>query len=94
MKVKIIGIPWYRKENYSRFKSLFVDGHNLPDTFDDWLKKSQDLLSCLQSQGHIIEKVYIDPDTFPEWCRRRGLDINSRARTDFANDFVARKYIN
>jgi hypothetical protein len=93
MEVKILGYAWYREEDYAELKNLFIDGHNLPDTFDEWLNKSQSLFDQLRANGNIVEKVYIELDSFPVWCRSRGLDIDSRSRIDFVNDFVARKYI-
>jgi len=93
-QVKATGIAWYKKENYERLKELFVDSHLLPDTLDEWLNKAQNLIDQLRITGRIVEKVDIDPDVFPEWCRGRGLDINARARADFADEFIARKYIN
>jgi len=93
-KAKALGIAWYKEEDYLRLKDLFVDGHTLPDTFNEWLDKAQNLFNQHRTKGHIVEKVYIDPNTFPDWCRGRGLDIDTNARSEFASEFVARKYIN
>lgn len=92
--IRATGIPWYRKEDYVRLKNLFIDGHDLPLTFDEWQQQAQDLFDGLKSKGHIVEKVYIEPDPFTDWCLRRGLDINANARVNFANEFVARIYAN
>jgi hypothetical protein len=36
--------------------------------------------------------VYIDPDTFPEWCREEGVGVNREGRGKFAGDVVEKKY--
>jgi hypothetical protein len=36
--------------------------------------------------------VYIDPDTFPEWCRKEGLGLNREARGKFASEVAEQKY--
>lgn len=91
-QLKAIGIPWDKEEDYEHLKTIFDDHQNLPSTFQDWLNKAQNLADRIKSQGCIVEKVYIDPNTFPQWCRGRGLDINGQARIEFVNEFVARKY--
>ena len=40
----------------------------------------------------MTERVYIDPDTFPEWCRKEGLSVGRYARNKFAAGVVAEKY--
>jgi len=90
----VIGMVWYRQEEYARFRKLFRDGRKLPPTYKQWLKQANKGLEQLTAQGHLVEKVYLDLDTFPDWRRRRGLDIDADARMRFANEAVARKYRN
>jgi len=92
MEPELIGIPWYKKEHYPRILAIFTDGHNLPDTFDDWLKKAQDIADRIESRGSTVIKVDIDPETFPAWCMSRGLNIDSNARNYFVNCFLAGEY--
>ncbi|MBA3572165.1 MAG: hypothetical protein H0W34_09375 [Pyrinomonadaceae bacterium] len=79
-------------EHYDELRCLFSDGKNLPATYDEWLKKAQDLFDKFKREGHNVEKVYIEPDTFPAWCAERGLDVNSQARVRFANESVYKKH--
>lgn len=92
-QVKYVGMPWYRRADYEKLLSIFSDNHVLPETFEKWLQKAEDGFDDFTRQGLIVEKVYIDPDTFPAWCRARGLNIDAKARVEFANDFVGRKYL-
>lgn len=92
LPIRAVGIAWFRRENYAKARKLFKDGHKLSPTYDQWLKRAKRAEKELKAQGHIVEKAYIDPETFPAWCRARGLDINAEARIRFANEFVAGKY--
>jgi hypothetical protein len=92
MKVQFTGIAWYHKQDYDKLRSLFVDGSNLPDSYDEWLSKAQALFDRMKREGHAVEKVYIDPKTFPGWCAVRGMDLDSKARVRFANESVYQKH--
>ncbi len=93
-QIRATGIAWYRQEDYAKIKKIMVDHRKLPDTYKKWLKSAKNTLDHLVAQGHLVEKAYIDPDTFPDWCGQRGLDVDAKARMDFANEFVAIKYRN
>jgi hypothetical protein len=92
-KVQYIGMAWYHREDYEKLSSIFTDSHVLPKTFDKWLQLAEKGFNSFASQGITVEKVYINPDTFPAWCKARGLDINTEARFEFSTDFVRRKYL-
>ena len=87
------GMVWYRRDDWEKLRAIFADSHVLPDTYDQWLQKAEDGYRRFKGGGTIVEKVYIDPETFPDWCRNRGLDIDANARTAFSSEMVRRKYI-
>lgn len=91
-EISAAGIPWYRREDWDALKRIFVDPDDLHDTFDEWRKAAGNLESNLRRDGHVVERAYIDPETFPDWCRSRGLNIDARARSQFASEFVSEKH--
>lgn len=93
-EIRAFGVAWYRQEDYAKIKKIMVDHRKLPDTYKKWLKSAEQTVNQIGGHGHIVEKVYIDPDTFPAWCRARGLDIDADARMRFANEAVIVKYRN
>jgi len=85
-QVQAVGIAWFRdSESYQKALSIFNDADNLPSSYGEWLLKTKQLYKVVKRSGKIPVKAEIDPDTFPEWCRDRGLNIDADARMEFAN---------
>jgi hypothetical protein len=94
MQIRACGIAWYHKEDYKKILEVMEDSHKLPGTFKQWLDSANNGIKRFSSEGRIVEKVYIDPETFPDWCRARSMNVDANARMRFANEFVGRKYAN
>jgi hypothetical protein len=75
MKVSVMGLAWFRREDYRTLKSLFADGTGLHPSYDEWLKAAEGMFEQLKRQGIETHKVYIDPEEFPAWCKANGLNI-------------------
>ena len=83
--VRIAGIPWYTAEDYDAAIRVMTDRDKFTAGFDVWLSEAHRVEQKLQGLGYITVRAFIDPETFPDWCRARGLNINAKARNDFAN---------
>jgi hypothetical protein len=75
---------WYREEDWDTLKTLFADAHLLPKTYADWLARAEDMKARVQADGDIVIKVFIDPETFPAWCTKKGLPMDAEARSQLA----------
>jgi hypothetical protein len=84
----MVGICWYRPGDYDRLTALFKAGEVLPDTYEEWLQDAPDAIVTLASQGYAAVKAYIDPVTFPEWCRTRRLEMDATARTRYGAEYA------
>ena len=67
---------------------LFKDGHKLPLTYEDWEQQVYEIIDQAKIQEIVVIKAYIDPKTFPNWCRARDLNIDAKARERFATEFA------
>ncbi len=83
--IRATGIPWYQAEDYDAIRRIMADGHKLPTSFQIWRTKAERGEEKLRREGHIIVRAFIDPETFPDWCRTRGLNIDAEARILFAS---------
>ncbi len=86
----IIGMDWYYREDYDAILRIMTDSHKLPGSFDVWLAEAEQGEQKFKRDGYTVVRAHIDPETFPDWCQSRGLDIDSQARMDFAN-FIAKE---
>lgn len=84
--VHIAAMAWYRREDYPRILAVMEDAKLLPQTWEDWFKSAKQGRDRLRAQGYVVEQVNIDPDTFPDWCRARGLKVDAHARSTFASE--------
>lgn len=85
MPIRAFGLVWYRQEDYPTILSIMEDHHVLPATWHLWQMQAEQTEKRIRREGNITVKAYIDPATFPEWCRSRGLNINADARMEYAN---------
>ena len=53
----VIGVAWYRPEQYERLLEISVDGEELEATYDEWMENAEDTLKEIQKKGIYFEKV-------------------------------------
>jgi hypothetical protein len=87
----VAGIAWLREEDYPALLAVFEDGW-LFDSYEEWLGRAEEFERTLQRHGCTVERVCIDPVTFPEWCRKAGIGCGREARVRYAGEMVERKY--
>lgn len=86
--VAITGIAWYSEEEYEEILTLFEkdSSSQLPRTFKDWETKATAKLNEMQGKGYTVVKAEIHPKEFAKWCKDRWINLDSHARTAFANE--------
>jgi len=62
-----------------------TDSHLLPTTFEAWLAAAEKVEQKLVGQGFLTVKAHLDPRTFPDWCKARGLNVDAAARQQYAS---------
>lgn len=85
MQARIAGIAWYREDDYPSVLRIMADGHLLPRTHREWQEKAERAEATAKAQGIRVVRAIIDPQEFPAWCRRHGLNVDAKGRTEFAN---------
>jgi len=84
----MIGVAWYRREDYDELRAWFDDGDSLPDTYEEWRKKALQTYEYLADQGHTLDKVFLERESFDAWCKSRGVRPTAAARTQFCAEYV------
>jgi len=80
-----------RKEDYAAFLAICEDAAGFPATWEQFARLTEEAERRYEADGTIIERAYIDPETFPDWCAAHGARVNSQGRMKFAACAV-RKY--
>lgn len=75
---------WYKEEHYEQLLTIFDDAELLPPTYQAWLARAEEKKAEVEAAGDQVLKVFIDPETFPEWCAQKGLPKDAEARTQLA----------
>ena len=89
-----VGVTWFREEDYPALLRIFDDADKMPRSWKEWLKGAEEMEQSAKSSGYTVERVYIDPDTFPEWCGATGVSVDRNGRHRFNAATVALKYRN
>lgn len=80
----IQAMVWYKEEDWETLLGLFVDTELLPKSYSDWSERAEAKKAEVEAAGHQVIKVFIDPVTFPEWCKEKNMEMNSEARAQLA----------
>lgn len=75
---------WYKEEHYVPLLEMFDDAELLPPTYQDWLTRAEEKKAEVEAAGDQVLKVFIDPETFPEWCEKKKLAKDANARSQLA----------
>ena len=71
--------PW----GYALIREIMED--TLPLSFDEWERNAECERETAKREGTIIIPVFIDPDEFFSFCKRRKIPLNKTMRAGFAN---------
>ena len=87
-----VGAYWVKEEDYSALLKLFDDGNKMPRTWKEWLKIAEEMERGLKAYGHVVMRVHIDPNTFPDWCTAHGTSMGREGRKRFVAAAVTERY--
>jgi hypothetical protein len=87
-----VGAYWIKEEDYAALLSIFPDANKMPPSWKDWLKVAEEMKRGLEAYGHVVMRVYIDPNTFPDWCAANGWDLGAEGRKQFIAAAVTERY--
>ena len=92
----VVGVYWIDEADYPALRNIFDDGDKMPPTWKAWHKMAEEMKRGLESYGHVVMRVRIEPHTFSEWCAGHGTGRPARKivravkRDTATKSFVAR----
>lgn len=75
---------WYKEEDYDNLLNIFDDAELLPKTFEQWQQRAEEKKAEVEAAGDQVIKVFIDPETFPEWCNKKNMPMDANSRSQLA----------
>jgi hypothetical protein len=81
----IVGIAWYRPEQWVELKEFSEDRDNMDPTHEAWKTGAEKVMHELRSKGERVEPVDFDLDEFKMWCRTNTKRPTAAARSEFAS---------
>ena len=91
--VPVVGIAWYRLEDYERITAIMADGASFPKTHSSWRQKAIRMERELKRQETTPVRIELDSTGFERWCAERGLERDSESRNHFVADAIARQRV-
>ena len=76
----VVGIAWFRPDQWELLRSLAADPDVLEPTHDEWEKLAKETIKDFAREGILARKV-VDVHHLKAWCiaQHRALDASARA---------------
>jgi hypothetical protein len=79
----ILGIAWYKREEWPHLLEIAADRDGLEDTYEEWLLNAETRLHEMAEAGINAKRVYINVDELQNWCIVQGRSLDGSARAVF-----------
>ncbi len=83
MKKMVLGIGFYRREQWPLLIETAVDSHLIEKTYDDWMEVLDSSIEKIRASGLEPELVEIDVEELLAFCKEEGLPNNAACRAGF-----------
>lgn len=91
-KKMVLGIGFYRREQWPLLIQTAVDSHLLEKTYDDWMAVLDSSIEKIRATGLEPELVDIDVEELLAFCKEEGLPNNVVTRSRFITILASQKY--
>jgi len=82
----VVGIAWYRPEQYGLLRALSTDTDSMEKTYEEWLAGVNRTVDELRRIGVVAQRVDVEIKELVAWCQQRGVPLDGQARAQFAAD--------
>ena len=82
----VMGIAWYRPDQWNLFLEKAADREELEDTFEEWKAIAEESIQTLEAEGILVQKIDVDINELMIWCQKKGYQNNSKARSEYATE--------
>jgi Asp-tRNA(Asn)/Glu-tRNA(Gln) amidotransferase A subunit family amidase len=79
----VIGIAWYRPEEWEILRNASTDKDSLEETHAEWLKEAERVVEQLRNQGLQIVKIDVEMADLLLWCESQKIQVNAEERSKY-----------
>ncbi len=90
-KKMVLGIGFYRREQWPLLVESAVDSHLLEKTYDDWMAVLDSSIEKIRASGLEPELVEVDVEELLAFCKEEGIPNNAAARSRFIAKLASRR---
>ena len=80
----VVGIAWFRPEQWELLRSVSVDVDVLEQTHAEWEKLARKTMTDLARQAILARKVDVDVEHLLAWCEAQQRPLDASARATYA----------
>jgi trans-aconitate methyltransferase len=91
MKKMVVGIGFYKSEQWQKLRDTAVDADILEPTYDEWLQVLDSSIEKIRSHGLEPELVDVDVEDLLTFCKIRGLPNTGKTRAKFIAQTAGKK---
>lgn len=84
----LVGVAWYRPDQYALLRALAVDSDSMADTYEQWLAGVTKTMDDLRQKGVVARRVDVDVKDLVAWCEKRKRPLDGAARSEYAVEKV------
>jgi hypothetical protein len=79
----IVGIGWYKKDEWDLLLTNSDDRKNMHDNFDDWEEDTNKRFQELLIAGINVKKIPISVYDLLTWCKENKLKVNRSSKAKY-----------
>ncbi len=91
IKRKVLGIGFYRREQWPLLIETAIDSQLIEKTYDEWMEVLDSSIEKIRAAGLEPQLVDVDVEELLSFCRKEGLPNNAAARSKFISILASRK---
>ncbi len=91
MKKRVLGIGFYRREQWPLLVKTAADSNLLGKTYDQWMEVLDSSIEKIRANGLEPQLVEVDVEELLAFCKKEGLLNNAATRSKFISVLASRK---
>ena len=80
----VLGIAWFRPDQWDLLRSMSADPDVLEPTYGEWQKLARRTIQDLARQGILARKVDVNVERLQAWCKAQQRPLDASARAAYA----------